>query len=419
MTQALSSLGHQVRLLVPRPNAAVDHTPAGNSPDAINAIAASDPSWQEIAHHYGLVKHNYGDLAAGPTPEFSMIYLPSNPRFKRYDFSLQALRWARRWGAEIVYTRLPQSAAIGSELGIPIILEVHDVPQGRTGPWLFYRFLKGKGARRLVVITQSLARDLNQAFGISLPGIESDAFTLVAPDGVDLMRYQDVPSPQAARAAIAPLLPERFTAGYSGHLYSGRGIHLLLDLAARLPSINLLLVGGEPSDVARLREQASQRQLNNLVITGFVPNADLPRYQAACDVLLMPYQEHVAGSSGGDIARYLSPMKVFEYMACGRPILSSSLPVLREVLNEHNALLLPADDVRAWATTLTELQANPESGTRLAAQARADAQLYTWESRAERVLTGLATGQASQKSSIRSGSQAAQESGSRHDPHSI
>jgi glycosyltransferase involved in cell wall biosynthesis len=102
----------------------------------------------------------------------------------------------------------------------------------------------------------------------------------------------------------------------------------------------------------------------------------------------MPYQHKVAGSSGGDISRYLSPMKLFEYMACGRPILSSDLPVFREVLNKKNAILLTPNDVNQWVECIELLQSDPEQRTKLAIQAKQDVQQYTWEARAEHILTG-------------------------------
>jgi len=127
--------------------------------------------------------------------------------------------------------------------------------------------------------------------------------------------------------------------------------------------------------------------LKNVILTGFVPNAELPRYQAACDVLLMPYQRQVAASSGGDISRYLSPMKLFEYLACERPIVSSDLPVLREVLHAGNSILLPCDDTDAWVSALQKLEIDAGLRQRLATQARLDAQQYTWEARAEKILS--------------------------------
>ncbi len=361
MTQALVTTGHSPRLAVP-----------GKS------RASMAPCWDELARHYGLQR------------QFPLDWLPASPRFRRYDYALRSIHWARGWGADLLYTRLPQAAAMASFLGMAAILEVHDYPRGAIGPILFRGFLRGSGARKLVVITRSLVNDLDQNFG--LPGTP---FTIVVPDGVDLERYADLPTPMKARRSIVeaqpalPLPPERFTAGYTGHLYPGRGTGLLLEIAARLPEITFLLVGGEPQDVARLRAESVSEDLENVLLTGFVPNLELPRYQAACDVLLMPYQRRVAASSGGDISRYLSPMKLFEYLACGRPILSSDLPVLREILTSENALLLPPDDVSAWVTALQDLQRSPERRAAMGSAALSDAGRYTWEDRASRILDGV------------------------------
>ena len=348
MAQAMTALGHDVRVYAP-----------GIPPQLVD--------WDDLAAHYGLRER------------FTVEWLTARPRLRRYDYALRALRRARRWGTDLLYTRLPQAAALGSVLGMATLFEVHDRPGGILGPWLLTRFLRGRGARGLVVISRALRDDL---FPRGIP--QNAPPVLVAPDGVDLERYADLPAPEAARAALS--LPPRFTAGYSGHLYAGRGVEVILALAARLPAFHFLLMGGEPDDVARLRERVAAEGLANLTLTGFIPNAELPRYQAACDVLLMPYQRRVAASSGGDIARYLSPMKLFEYLACGRAILSSDLPVLREVLNEENALLLPPEDVDAWVVALRALQSDESRRRALGQRAREDARRYTWEARAERVL---------------------------------
>jgi glycosyltransferase involved in cell wall biosynthesis len=370
MAQALTSLGHNVRLATPGPK-----------PD-FEEDSRPEILWERLARHYGL-RH-----------KFPIDWLSSNPRLRGYDFSLRAVRWARSWKARLIYTRLPQVAAISSQLGTETIFEIHDLPRGKMAPILLRSFIRGKGARRLVVITQALAADLAQELGAPL----ITPVTIVAPDGVDLERYANLPSPAQARGQLAvegripngkELSSGQFIAGYSGHLYPGRGTTLLLEMAARLPEIAFLIVGGEPPDVFDLHERAKNQGLENVILTGFVPNADLPRYQAACDVLLMPYQQRVAASSGGDIARYLSPMKLFEYMACERAIISSDLPVLQEVLNQDNAILLPGEDVEAWAKALEDLRASPETRQKLARQARQDANLYTWENRAARILEGI------------------------------
>jgi glycosyltransferase involved in cell wall biosynthesis len=380
MAQALVVLGHTVRLAAPSSIAIRSAEGLPNTTE--RAGSKGGCSWEQLAHHYGL-KH-----------EFAVEWLASNPGLRRYDYSWRALHWANSWQADLVYTRLPQAAALASQCGLATILEAHDLPQGNLGPWLFQLFLSGKGARKLVIITQALAADLARRFGRPLAA----SFTVIAPDGVDLERYEGMPQPVEARqlllervqstasSPLRQLTAERFTVGYTGHLYPGRGRELLLELAKRMPQVAFLVVGGESRDISSFQVEIQAQQAQNLILTGFVPNAELPLFQAACDVLLMPYQQKVAASSGGDIARYLSPMKLFEYLACQRPIVSSNLPVLQEVLNPQNAILVPADDPSAWEQAIQSLRNDPELRNRLASQARRDAQRYTWETRARRIL---------------------------------
>jgi glycosyltransferase involved in cell wall biosynthesis len=357
MTQALAETGHRTHLVVPE------------------AVREPKPDWEELAHWYGLKQ------------AFPVTWLPAHPRLRRYDFGWRSVQWARRWGADVIYTRLPQSAAAASGLGTKTIFEIHDLPKGTMGLFLLRLFLRGRGAYRLVLISQVLRDDLIER--LANPALDRSA--IVAPDGVDLERYENLPEPEESRrklhqAGKLDLEPERFTAGYSGHLYSGRGKELILALAARLPGINFLIVGGESAEAGRLQADGQQLGLANLYVTGFVPNAELPLYQAACEALLMPYQRTVAASSGGDISRYLSPMKMFEYLACGRAILASDLPVLKEVLSPKTAVLLPPDDLDAWISALEKLRQEPDRRARFANQARSAAQDYSWSRRVARIL---------------------------------
>lgn len=164
---------------------------------------------------------------------------------------------------------------------------------------------------------------------------------------------------------------------------------MMLEMAAMLPEHTFLIVGGDPGTVVKIKELVSSRMLGNVILTGFIPNAEVPVYQFACNALMMPYQRHVAASSGGDISRYLSPMKLFEYLACERPILSSDIPVLREVLDPEIALLLPPDNINPWIKTLREIEAKPGEYRSFGEKARAKAVSYTWEKRAEMILAGL------------------------------
>lgn len=364
MAQALAEAGHDIRVASP------------STQGVITKIDQSSRAWDNLAQIYGL------------RTQFSIDWLIAHPWLRRYDYGLSGVRWARSWGADVIFTRLLQCAAFTSLRGIKTILEVHDFPTGFMAGLLFRSFLAGCGAVRLVVISQALAQDLAVRFPIP----KCEAFTLVVPDGVDLNRYENLPTPLQARQKLPPELRKllgEFVAGYTGHLYTGRGTDVILGMASHLPEVSFLIVGGEPQDVKRVQTQAASQGLNNLILTGFVNNADLPLYQASCDVLLMPYQANVAASSGGDIARYLSPMKLFEYLACGRAILSSDLPVLRETLTPEIALLLPSDDIFAWVNAVQALQANPARRQALGEAARQTSGKYSWENRARLIMDKL------------------------------
>ena len=369
MAQAFQSAGNEVQVISPA-DRIKSHQSDGDLP----------VTPEGLSHHYGL------------QTTIPIEQLPSGFRLRGYDYAVRAIRWAHRWGADLIYTRLPQAAGIASQFAVPVIFEIHDLPPSRAAVSLLRRFYYGRGARRLVVITAALAKDLQ----IWLNPPRENLQMLIAPDGVDLSRYQDLPHPDEARHILASRALHPFdipcgqlTAGYTGHLYSGRGTQLILNLAERFPEISFLIAGGEPQEVAKLRRESQARGLKNVLLSGFIPNAELPLYQAACDLLLMPYQQQVAASSGGDISRYLSPMKMFEYLAAGRLILSSNLPVLQEVLNPGNAILLPPDDVHAWIDALSNVSEHLDGFTRLGIQARQDAAGYTWEGRVQKILQDL------------------------------
>ncbi|MPM94267.1 hypothetical protein SDC9_141413 [bioreactor metagenome] len=126
--------------------------------------------------------------------------------------------------------------------------------------------------------------------------------------------------------------------------------------------------------------------LNNVILTGYVANSQLPLYQAAADILLMPYQRKVAGHSGGDIAQVTSPMKLFEYLASGRAILTADLPVLREVLSESNAAFYAPDDLDAFFSQFDQLVRDPSLRQLLADAARQEARRYAWKERMQSIL---------------------------------
>jgi len=358
--QAFAQLGHEPTLLVP----ANSPSAIGHPPLVVSEVEPSAISHQPLEAHYGLAT------------SFPIEWLPRSRRL----FPWIAVRRARALSADLLYAWPVQSATLGLLAGMPVMLEMHDFPAGSFGPLWYRLFLRLPGKKRLLPITHALRRELECRYRPALP----DGQVVIAPDGVDLERYEHLPDPEPARRQLG--LPPGLTAVCTGHLYAGRGADLFLSLAASFPKINFLWVGGRPQDVDNWRSRAAAARLQNVTYTGFLPNERIPLYQAAADILLMPYERTVSTSSGGNTAGICSPMKMFEYMAAGRAILTSDLPVLREVLNEDNAVFCAPGDAGAWEKSLSLLSADSKRRQALGQRARADVERYSWLARARRSL---------------------------------
>jgi glycosyltransferase involved in cell wall biosynthesis len=350
VSHSLAEIGHEVNLWVP---------------------GEISVGWNELTGFYGL------------RTEFQVHWLRSIKLLRRYDFTWLSVNQAISWGADLVYTWLPQVGTFSLRKGMPAILELHDRPTGQFGPYFVRRFTRMQGVKRLLVITQALQQAVEKSLDIKV----KDEEIQIAPNGVELERYADLPDPVTARQQLG--LPQKTTAVYTGHFYKGRGIELLIGLAQRFFDIQFLWVGGTTASLAELQIRLDSEKIKNVTMTGFIDNRNLPMYQAAGEILLMPYERSIAGSSGGNSADICSPMKMFEYLACGRAILTSDLPVLHEVLNKGNAYFCEPENPETWSSGLQHLLNDPAFCRKLGSQALADANKYTWRERASRALTGL------------------------------
>lgn len=362
VAQALMQLGHDLRMFAP---AETEYVPT-----------------EFLITHYGLRL----------TPRLEL--LPSSKRLKRFDFIIHAQRAAKRFNADLIYTWLPQSAVMGLWFGYPVVLEMHADVSGKMGAWWLRQFWKAKGRtpRRMTVTTSALRNALERSTKLQF----KNESLIVAPNGVELEKYEGLPSPAEARRQLN--LPDGLTVGFTGHVYPGRGADLLFELAKQMPQVNFLWVGGTPELVDFWRGKLAEAKMTNVTMTGFMKHESIPLCQAAADILLMPYSRSISASSGQDIAEVINPMKMFEYMASARAIVSADLPSIREVLNEGNAVLCSAGELGNWelvigewkvaiASLLADESRRHELGTKARNALRVEQ--LTWVKREERVMKGF------------------------------
>jgi glycosyltransferase involved in cell wall biosynthesis len=288
----------------------------------------------------------------------------------------------RKWPDALISRNLYASFLIGFVMRRAVLFETHQLEIGFRK--LIQRRIMSCPWVTTIVVSNKLKDYLEQHHGIK------PARTLVlhdaAPDGIEPIFRS------ARRAKLTETLPAieeghwESICGYFGHLYPGRGVEVIEEMAKARPHVLFLIFGGNEDDVLIKKES---NRLTNLIYIGHVPHQVAQQAMRSVDVLLMPYQENVSiGVAGHDTARWMSPMKMFEYMASGVPIISSDLPVLREILTDGvNALLVPPSNPTAWNKALDRLLTDKDFANSLSASAHHDySSQHTWTHRARRLL---------------------------------
>ncbi|MEJ6392003.1 glycosyltransferase family 4 protein [Gymnodinialimonas sp. 2305UL16-5] len=197
---------------------------------------------------------------------------------------------------------------------------------------------------------------------------------VVIPNAVDPDRFP----------TAAPLAAQPFTVGFLGSLKPWHGLPTLVDAFAQLrthrPDARLLVIGDGPERGA-IQEALTRVGADEAAeFTGLLPASAVPAALARLDVGTAPY--------GAAPDFYFSPLKIYEYMAAGLPVVASDAGHLRKIVtHDATGLIVPPDDAGALATELLRLAGDLSLGRRLGAAGRAEVLAHnTWAGTAARIL---------------------------------
>jgi len=300
---------------------------------------------------------------------------------KRAGYGLLASLYAFHKRYDAVYTRQMWAAFWSACFNIPVIYESHDFNFDKRQK-IFPKFLELATRHKMlgiVTISHYLAKEYARM------KIPKDRIWVLH-DGVDLERFNPHLSKYEARKAIGLERNEKI-ACYAGQLYEGSGIDHIIEAAGLLNNVIFLIVGGKSNDIKKYKKNVViSKGLTNIVFTGFVKNALIPLYLFASDVLLMPFTPRVP------TLKYMSPLKMFEYMAAGRPIVATDLPVIREVLKDkENAVLVEAENTGDLVRGIRDVLDNAYLSSRITRKVRDDVLKYSWDRRADKILGYFST----------------------------
>lgn len=276
---------------------------------------------------------------------------------------------AGRVRPDLIYAREIYALRFGATLGRPFVFESHWKPKHWLQRQLEASLYRRTNFRRLVFISDALRRIYEDEFPWLAPST-----TLVAHDAADIPSLPHL---------TAPASPDgRLRVGYVGGFLPGYGLEMIESLAASMPLVDFHVVGGQDAAVHSWRVRTGG--VSNLHFHGFVAPAQLAERYAQMDVVLAPFQERTAH------IRWISPMKLFEYMSFAKPIVGSDFPVIREIIEDGvDGLLVSPTSLADWQRAIERLR---DPALRLSLGTRAFQKLsaeHTWAKRASAVLAGV------------------------------
>lgn len=351
MCQAFADNGHEVTLLAP------------------NNKSKYEKSVEDVFDYYGVRKNFrikklwYPDLKSG-TIFYTLsifFYLLVNRKF------------------DLVYGRFIHGCYFATLLQNNIIFESHApiYEEHRYTKKIFEIMTQSKFFKKLVVISQALKN-----MYLENTNLKSNMIDVIhdgADEVIDLTKKSNLQGRK-----------ENLKVGYVGHLYKGKGIEIIESVANKVSNdIEFHIIGGTEKDIKQWKQRIQNK---NVFFYGYVPHKEVSNYINSLNVCLLPNQSvvlaHGAEGGGINISGYTSPLKLFEYMSHNKAIIASDLPVLREVLNEKNSLLVEHDNIQSWIDKI-ELLKNPNKRYDISNQALSDFYEYTWKNRAKKIIFSL------------------------------
>lgn len=284
-----------------------------------------------------------------------------------YQFARSVVHYMNKYNIQNIITRDPITALLASLSGKHVVLDLHGDLRHLCGR--FYHLFKIDlfvRSIRFVAISNRLKQYYIENYGMCYNQIT------VIHDGVTVENFMDLDERIISKEKC-------LTLGYFGKFTLGKGIDTIAYIAERCNECRFIMYGGSREDA---EEETGIAFPENVIFGGYVDNSKVPAIMDAIDIMLLPNKKNQI-CNDEYIGEFTSPLKMFEYMASGRPIIASDIPVLREVLNESNAYLVDEENIEEWIFVIRSIMNNPKAANEKARQARIDVLDYSWKKRAE------------------------------------
>jgi glycosyltransferase involved in cell wall biosynthesis len=285
-------------------------------------------------------------------------------------FFLLKLLFLRIDGDDVVYTRDSEIAWLFKKKGYKVFFEAHYWPASKNG--LYHYFLKDIDG---IICNSRGTLERHKKSGLKR--------LMVASNGVDLDEFKIDKTREELREELDLPLDKKIIM-YVGHLYGWKGVDTVVRVAELMKDDSgtiFVLIGGTDEDILKYEKIFKDKKLSNIKLLGRKKKNIVPKFLKSADILLLPNTPVSVES-----VKYTSPIKMFEYMASGVPIIASDLPSIREVLNDENAVLVEPDSASEITGQIKMLLENEQGYERIKIKSLKDVVEYSWSKRSRNII---------------------------------
>jgi len=266
---------------------------------------------------------------------------------------------------ELFYSRSILSSFIFSILGLKNILEVHQPTSGFT-KFIFYLFRKKIIDKiKFVFINKSLNRHFL---------LKKKSF-LISDDGVDLKDFN-----------FQSKIKFKNTCVYTGSLFEGKGIELIKKIAVKIKNFDFYVYGDLKTASHKTINEC--RKIKNIKLLGHITYNKIPKILKSHKIILMPYSKVVFGNHKfANLSNYMSPLKLFDYLAAGRVIIASKNNSYAHILkNNKNAILCNSSRVNEWINAINKISSTKYDFKKLQKNSIKTANFFSWHIRVNNIV---------------------------------
>ena len=290
----------------------------------------------------------------------SILNTKSSNFFLRLIFGLKVALKLKREKFDIILTRSFIASLFLSLFKIYHFLEIHSELRSLTKFYMInLNFINSKYIEKKILISKAL----NKIYKIDKEKV------LILHDGVDINNFKK-----------NKLFKKIKIATYVGSFYKGRGIEIIEELAKKFKNIEFRLYGKKNEDI--------KEQSKNIKFLGHIEYSKVPLALSKSHILLMPYSHQVSVRAKNiNTANYCSPLKMFDYLAAGKIIMSSKLDGICEILkHKKNAIIVNKYHKDNWIIELNKLLKNKYNVNKISKNSFITAKKNTWNRRANKII---------------------------------